>query len=143
MSDITVDQMVEFFLYAKEVNAIVANQRSLEQNRLLKLITTNDLTGVKLVGGNKPFRTALSAASTQANGLYPNFNGPTLLCNLPKLLGAVVKLFTPLFPPEVRRRLKFERGIMNVENLSEVLSGEGRATFLSRVDEIVYEGGEW
>ncbi|KAK7241101.1 beta-1,6-glucosyl hydrolase [Aureococcus anophagefferens] len=38
----------------------------------------------------------------------PGLSGPTVLLNLPRLLGALVKLFTPLFPPAVRKKLKFD-----------------------------------
>ena len=31
------------------------------------------------------------------------------MLNLPRLLGALVKLFTPLFPESVRAKLRFER----------------------------------
>ena len=107
MQAVQVDEMVQFFLYAKEVNAIVANQRSLQTDKLLSVVTANDLQGVKLIGGSTDFRQALSKSSKLANDLYPNTAGPTLLLNLPILLSALVKLFTPLFPAAVNERLKF------------------------------------
>ena len=108
MSAVTVDQMTDFFLYAKEVNALVSYQRSMDSNRLCNVLTANDLAGVKLVGGSSDFRTALGDSSKVAAVVYPKtINGPTLLCNLPRLLNALVKLFTPLFPESVKARLKF------------------------------------
>jgi len=41
-------------------------------------------------------------ASQRTASLYPGIAGPTLLVNLPALLGAIVKLFTPLFPKQAR-----------------------------------------
>jgi hypothetical protein len=137
-----IDQLVDFFVYCKEVNAIVANQRSLVSDKLVCLVTANDLSGVKLIGGDASFRTALSSASKVAAKLYPSLNGPTLLLNLPALLGALAKLFTPLFPPEVRKRLKFEQGpLAKVNDLMDVsYGGSQRAEFLSAIDNMVYKG---
>jgi hypothetical protein len=95
----SVDNLVDFFLYCKEINALVANARSLKMDKLLYVLTVNDLAGVQLIGGDSSFRDALSAASKQANPMYPELSGPTLLLNLPRLVSALVKLFTPLFPP--------------------------------------------
>jgi len=131
--------MVDFFLYCKEVNTAVANSRSLEQDRLVCIVTANDLAGVKLVGGSKEFRTALSDSSKLSVDLYPNVAGPTLLLNLPALLGALVKLFTPLFPAEVKKKLRFERGpLKDVDSLTEITSGPGKQEFLSSLDNLVY-----
>jgi hypothetical protein len=145
MSKVSVDQMVEFFLYAKEVNAQVADQRSLATDRVLCVVTANDLAGVKLVGGSPDFRKALSASSKRANDIiYPStYNGPTLLLNLPVILSALVKLFTPLFPPEVKARLKFVQGpLKHVDDLqlvaTKAATGAERVTFVKQLDDIVY-----
>ncbi|CAB9496741.1 expressed unknown protein [Seminavis robusta] len=144
MDAVSIPQMVDFFLYAKEINAQVANQRSLQSDKLVCVVTANDLAGVKLVGGSADFRKALGESSKQANDLYPATNGPTLLLNLPKLLSALVKLFTPLFSPEVKARLKFEQGpLKDVDDLQQVAStasGAARSTFVKQLDDIVYSG---
>ena len=134
------DQLVDFFIYCKEVNAAVANQRSLESDKLVYVLVANDLTDVKLVGGDATFRAALSEASKVTNNFYPSLNGPTLLLNLPALLGALVKIFTPLFPAEVRKRLKFERGpLQNVNNMMDIsYGGSARQAFLDDIDRLVY-----
>lgn len=138
MSAVKQEQMVEFFLYCKEVNSIVANQRSLSSDKLVEVITANDLSGVDLFG-DATFRKALSASSKEANDVYPALSGPTLLLNLPRLLGALVKLFKPLFPKEVQARLKFEQGpLKDVDDLTEILEGGKRDKFLSDLDELVY-----
>ena len=136
----SVDQMVDFFMYCKEVNALVANDRSLEKDKLLYVVTVNDLNGLQLIGGDATFRKALSASSKLANNLYPALAGPTLLLNLPKLATALVKLFTLLLPPEVNARLKFERGpLENVGPLIDIsYGGKDRATFLKDVDNLIY-----
>jgi len=142
MSQVSIPEMVDFFLYAKEVNAQVANLRSIDQDKVVCVITANDLAGVKLVGGSSDFRKALSQSSNQANELYPATNGPTLLLNLPKILSALVKLFTPLFSPEVKARLKFCQGpLSDVSDLTQVASPASsaeRAKFVKELDEIIY-----
>jgi hypothetical protein len=142
MREISVEDIVDFFLYTKEVNAIVSNMRSLQSDRLIKVLTANDLSGVKLIGGDATFRKAIGLASTKANQLYPNLNGPTFLLNLPKLVSALVKLFTPLFPEEVNRRLKFAQGpLKNVDDLMTIgPSGDvqKRKQFLSEIDALLH-----
>ena len=141
MSEVSVEQMTDFFLYCKEVNAMVANMKSEKTDQLITVITANDLLGVKLVGGSATFRKALGAASTKASKLYPNLSGPTSLLNLPRLLSALVKLFTPLFPEEVKMRLKFARGpLKDVTEMSEISpsgNAAARETFLKQIDDLL------
>ena len=144
MNAISVENLAHFFLYTKEVNAAVANQRSIGSDRLVCVCTANDLSGVKVIGGSAEFRKALSAASQRGNELYPNLSGPSLLLNLPRLLTALVKIFTPLFPEEVRKKIKFARGpLSDVTALNEILAGSGgdgskRDNFLTAVEELIY-----
>lgn len=71
-------------------------------------------------------------------------SGPSLLLNLPRLLTALVKIFTPLFPEEVRKKIKFARGpLSDVTALNEILAGSGgdgskRDNFLTAVEELIY-----
>lgn len=144
MNAISIENLANFFLYTKEVNAAVANQRSIGSDRLVCVCTANDLSGVKVIGGSAEFRKALSAASQKANELYPTLSGPSLLLNLPRLLTALVKIFTPLFPEEVRKKIKFARGpLSDVTALNEILAGSGgdgskRDNFLTAVEELIY-----
>jgi len=140
MSKVSIDQMVDFFLYCKEVNAMVADMRSVQSDALLKIVTCNDLKGVKLVGGSSDFRASLSAASKKANELYPSLNGRTLMLNLPTLLGPLVKIFKLLLPKAVTQRLRFENGpLSEVEDLREVAEGGvGREEFVGQVNALAY-----
>jgi hypothetical protein len=116
MQAVTQDELIQFFVYVKHAQSIIANQRSVTQDRLVQVLTANDLSGVKLVGGGDgaaQFRQALSAASKITADLYPLTAGPTLLLNLPTLLQALVQLFRPLFPPSVQARLQFVRGVID------------------------------
>mmetsp|Transcript_12941 Transcript_12941/g.22107 ORF Transcript_12941/g.22107 Transcript_12941/m.22107 type:complete len:306 (+) Transcript_12941:65-982(+) len=140
MSSVSVDEMIDFFLYVKEVNAAVADMRSLETDSLIKVVTCNDLLGVKLVGGSKDFRSALSLSSKKATQLFPSLSGRTLLLNPPKLLSALIKVFSPLFPKVVMDRIRFERGpLKDTEDLLEIVNGgAGREEFIQQMDELVY-----
>merc|ERR1712028_153277 len=97
MSKVSVDQVVDFFLYAKEVHSLVANARSKQSGRLCNVIFANDITGTR-----KPpdalFGKALTASSKSFEKLYPGLAGPTMILNLPFILQAFVGLFKPLFP---------------------------------------------
>ena len=121
MQSVTKDQLVEFFLYVKEIHHLVANDMSLKQNQLVQVITANDLTKVQLVGGSADFRQALSQASQQSSQVYPHLNGPTLLLNLPRLLNQLVSIFTVLFPASVKKRLKFGKAA-SWSSLTDVLA---------------------
>ena len=140
MSAVTVDQMVEFFLYCKEVSSTVADIRSLETDILIKLITCNDLAGVKLVGGSPDLRKSLSTASKKANELYPSLNGRTLMLNPPTLLKMLIALFNPLFPEAVRQRIRFVSGpLKDVEDLRDIAEGgKGRDEFVNQVVSLAY-----
>ena len=143
MNEVTLEQMTEYFLYCKEVLAQVSNAQSIRTDRLVKTITANDLSGVKLIGGSDSFRKALGASSSKASELYPSSAGPTLLLNLPGLLGALVKLFTPLFPAKVQQKLRFEQGpLKKISDLSIVGTSNAdapeRTAFLDSLDKLVY-----
>ena len=140
MSVVSVENMVDFLAYGKEVVSLVANDRSLKTDKVVYLITVNDLKGLDIIGGDDTFRKALSASSKQATKLYPGLKGPTLIFNLPRLLSQLVKIFTPLFPKEVAARLKFERGpLEKVEELVDVnYGGKFREEFMDDVNRLCY-----
>lgn len=137
MEAVGVSELAEFFLYAKEVNARVARDRMRASGRYVAVVTANDLSNARLLGASD-FRKALSLASKKSTELHPGLAGPTLLLNLPPLLGALVKLFTPLFPKAVLDRLRFENGpLRGVSSLSCLLSASqsgDRQAFLADID---------
>jgi hypothetical protein len=142
MQAVSVPQLVEFFLYVKEINALVCDWRSRTSDQLIYTITCNDLSGVKLLGGSADFRQALSQSSKLAATVYPpSYTGPTLLLNLPPLLSALVQLFTPLFPESVKARLKFSQGLLRgVTDLTKVAttsSAPERADFAQALDSLL------
>lgn len=108
MSKVTVDQLVDFLLYVKEVHSLVVNKRSEQTGRLCKVIFANDITGTRKAP-DPQFGKALTASSKSYEKLYPSLAGPTMILNLPLILQAFVGLFKPLFPKSVQARLKFER----------------------------------
>eukprot|EP00592_Proboscia_alata_P006337 CAMPEP_0194360666 /NCGR_PEP_ID=MMETSP0174-20130528/8034_1 /TAXON_ID=216777 /ORGANISM="Proboscia alata, Strain PI-D3" /LENGTH=333 /DNA_ID=CAMNT_0039132301 /DNA_START=90 /DNA_END=1094 /DNA_ORIENTATION=- len=107
MSDVSVAQLVDFFLYVKEVHSIVANARSLKTGRLCAVIFANDISGVRAIPDQR-FSEALTASSQQYEKLYPAMAGPTMILNLPFVLQAFIGLIKPLFPKSVQERLAFE-----------------------------------
>jgi len=139
MQSASVVELADFFVYTKEINAAVCNDRSLASNQLLSVLTANDLQGAKLLGTSKDFTTALKQSSQQAATVYPNaLAGPTLILNLPPLLKAVVAVFKPLFPPAVKARIRFaDAPQLDLGNLSQ--PGAARDEFLQSMEEIVYQ----
>jgi len=136
MSKVSVDQVVDFFLYAKEVHSLVANARSARTGRLCNVIFANDITGTR-----KPpdplFGKALTASSKSFEKLYPSLAGPTMILNLPFILQAFVGLFKPLFPKSVQARLKFEKApvLSKLGELTVLVDDSSkRKAFLSEID---------
>ncbi|KAJ1638710.1 hypothetical protein T492DRAFT_941828 [Pavlovales sp. CCMP2436] len=107
MDKVSVPQMVEFFLYVKEVHSLVANERSARTGRLCGVVFANDVTGVRSIPDSR-FSKALSTSSEQYEKLYPSMAGQTMILNLPFILQAFVGLIKPLFPKTVQDRLMFE-----------------------------------
>jgi hypothetical protein len=118
----------------------VANARSLKNDRLVSIISLNDLTGAKFFGSDARFRKALSATSAKTTVLYPGLAGPTLLLNLPRLVGSLVQLFVPLFPKEVRKKIIFAQGPMrDVNSLRDLaVPGTPREKFMDSIDKLAY-----
>lgn len=137
MAKATVEQVVEFFLYAKEVNFQVADRRTRQSGRLVTVITANDLNGIDIFG-DATFRKVLSESSKKAVELYPMLAGPTLLLNLPRLLGAVIKLFKPLFPKSVQEKLKFEQGpLKDLKDLRDLSKPAEKEKFLDEIQKLL------
>jgi len=142
MSKVSVDQVVDFFLYAKEVHSLVANARSKRSGRLCNVIFANDITGTR-----KPpdplFGKALTASSKSFEKLYPGLAGPTMILNLPFILQAFVGLFKPLFPKSVQARLKFTQAPV-LSKLGEltVLTTDSskRKLFLAEINDLLDDG---
>jgi protein-tyrosine-phosphatase len=108
MSKVSVDQLVDFFLYAKEVHRLVVDANSVRTGRLCNVVFANDITGTRKAP-DPLFSKALTASSKSFEKLYPSLAGPTMILNLPFILQAFVGLFKPLFPKSVQARLTFDR----------------------------------
>ena len=134
MDKVTVEQLGEYFLYAKEIHALTANQRSAESGRLCNVIFANDISGVRKAP-DKRFSQALTSSSDAYEVLYPSLAGPTMILNLPFILQAFVGLLKPLFPKSVQERLVFTKApvLANLKELSPL------ATNASTRDEFVAE----
>jgi hypothetical protein len=141
MKEVTTQEMTDFLVYAKEVNALICNRRSLVQDRVVATVFANDLSGASLMSGSPDFRKALGASSKIAEDNYPRMAGPTLLLNLPKTLHYLVKLFSPLMPPSVSKKIKFVRGLLDKDSiLSEIQpGGSQREKFLKDLDKLIYK----
>ncbi|KAJ1451166.1 hypothetical protein M885DRAFT_530463 [Pelagophyceae sp. CCMP2097] len=107
MDAVAVPQLVDFFLYVKEVHSLVANARSVQTGRLCGVVFANDISGIRAPPDSR-FSKALSASSAQYEQLYPAMAGQTLIVNLPFILQAFVGLIKPLFPKSVQARLVFK-----------------------------------
>lgn len=108
MNRVSVNQVGDYFLYAKEVHSLVANRRSETTGRFARVIFANDISGVRKPPDAR-FSKALTSSSDQYEVLYPSLAGPTMILNLPFVLQAFVGLLKPLFPKSVQERLVFTK----------------------------------
>jgi hypothetical protein len=108
MDQVSVEEVGDYFLYAKEVHNLVADRRSVETGRLCQVIFANDISGVRKAPDGR-FSKALTSSSDQYEVLYPSLAGPTMILNLPFILQAFVGLLKPLFPKSVQERLVFTK----------------------------------
>ena len=136
MSKVSVEQLVEFLLYVKEVHMLIANARSERSGRLCKVVFANDITGVRSAPDGR-FSQALTASSQQYEKLYPALAGKTMILNLPFILQSFVGLFKPLFPKSVQDRLEFARApfLASLDELTPLTTDPtARAKFVAEVD---------
>ena len=136
MSDVSADELTDFFLYAKAVNERVAHETALRTGRLSAVVTCNDLSGVDLFG-DASFRNALSTASKKGDTIFPGLAAETILLNLPRVLQSLVNIFKPLFPPSVQKKLKFAQIPLDSTETFLDKSSPARAKFLSDVDDVL------
>lgn len=136
MASVTPEELADFFLYAKSVNERVCAALAARTNRLSDVVTVNDLSGVDLFG-DASFRNALSVASKRGDKIFPGLAGPTILLNLPPLVRTLVKIFTPLFPASVQKRLKFAKYPLASQELFLERTSPERAAFLKEIDTIL------
>ena len=115
VAQVSVDEMADFSLYAKEIYSLAADARSVSSDRLCRIITANDLAGVSLFS-DATFRNSLSTASKISSPVYPELARETLVLNLPPLLNALVTFLflqaaLPLlnFPPAVAKKIRFAK----------------------------------
>merc|ERR1719267_139770 len=142
MSKVTIDQLVDFLLYVKEVHSLTVNARSERTGRLCNVIFANDITGTRKAP-DPQFSKALTASSKSYEKLYPSLAGPTMILNLPFILQAFVGLFKPLFPKSVQARLKFERApfLSDLGELTPLTTDSAkRKSFLTEVDRLLDTG---
>lgn len=137
MKAVTEEELIDFFIYAREVNSLVAEARTRKTGRLTRLVAANDLTGVSSFPDAK-FQTALTESSKKAVTLYPGLAGPTVLLNLPWLARALVGLLAPLFPGAVRDKLKFARTPMDyMKELTDILKDPVKGQFLDDLQAVL------
>mmetsp|Transcript_20701 Transcript_20701/g.31139 ORF Transcript_20701/g.31139 Transcript_20701/m.31139 type:complete len:310 (+) Transcript_20701:116-1045(+) len=141
MNTISVEQMVDFFAYVKEVHSIVADKRSLATGRLCSVALVNDIKGTRQAPDAK-FSKALTSSSKQYENLYPTLAGPTLITNLPLILQAFASLLKPFFPKTVQERLKFIRApaLAALDDLTPLSANAGtRKVFVDEIRKLTSE----
>merc|ERR1719424_2287392 len=142
MSKVSVDQVVDFFMYAKEVHSLVVNARSARTGRLCNVIFANDITGTRKAP-DPLFGKALTSSSKGYEKLYPSMAGPTMILNLPFILQAFVGFFKPLFPKAVQAKLRFESApyLAKLEDLTPLTAdATKKSAFLDEVANLLDDG---
>lgn len=130
MKEVSEKEMEDFFIYAREVNSLVAEQRTRSSGKIVKLIAANDLTGISKFPDQK-FQNALTGSAKKAVTLYPGYSGATILLNLPWIARMLVSVLTPLFPGAVREKIKFSTQPMEyMTTLEDITKNPIRSQFV-------------
>ena len=135
MDQVSVEEVGDYFLYAKEIHNLVADRRSVETGRLCQVIFANDISGVRKAPDSR-FSKALTSSSDQYEILYPSLAGPTMILNLPFILQAFVGLLKPLFPKSVQERLVFTKApvLAKLKELTPLANDpQTRAKFVAEI----------
>jgi len=139
MKEVSEEEMMQFFIYAREVNSLVAEQRTRASGKVVKLIAANDLTGISKFPDQK-FQNALTGSAKRAVTLYPGYSGATILLNLPWIARMLVSVLTPLFPGAVRDKIKFSKEPMEYMNsLEDITKNPIRSQFVGDIEKILSE----
>lgn len=137
MNEVTEQEMIDFFLYAREVNTLIADERSRKAGLLTRLIAANDLTDVSKFPA-KGFQNALTGSAKKAVTLYPGYAGPTVLLNLPWVARVLVGILIPLFPGAVRDKIKFATGPMSyMKDLKDITKEPTRSIFVDDLQAVL------
>jgi hypothetical protein len=139
MDAVSVQQLVDFLLYVKEVHSLIVNERSERTGRLCGVVFANDISGIRAIPDRR-FSQALTASSAQYEKLYPSMAGTTMILNLPFLLQAFVGLLKPLFPKSVQDRLVFETApvLAKLRDLTPLTADKNsRQSFLTEVKKLL------
>lgn len=137
MNAVSIDELTEFFIYAREVNFLVAESRTRASGRLVALSGANDLSGVSRFPDDR-FQKALTGSSKKATALFPGLAGPTLILNLPGIVRLLVQFLTPLFPGAVQNKIKFARGPMAyLKDLKDATKEPIRSQFISDLEVVL------
>lgn len=139
MDEVSVEELTDFLIYAKEVHNLIANARTEKTGRLCRVIFANDVSGIRKPPDSR-FQKTLTESSKGYEKLYPSLAGPTMILNLPFILQAFIALFKPLFPKTVQARLKFERApyLAKMTDMSKLATdSSAKTSFLSELTGLV------
>ena len=87
MSEVSQDELSDFFVFAKELNGRVALARSEATGKLIGLVTANDLSGISLTGSGE-FRSGIYTASNKKSppdDAYPQLRSMSPIVQSPFL----------------------------------------------------------
>ena len=69
MSEVSQDELSDFFVFAKELNGRVALARSEATGKLIGLVTANDLSGISLTGSGE-FRSGIYSLEQKVSDVF-------------------------------------------------------------------------
>lgn len=108
MQTVSVEELSEFFLYVRELNARWCYARTNTTRSICQVIALQDMDGVD-GSQSDDFRKALTDAYEQTEALHPLVTGPTVLFNVPLQL-KMANVFKPLFPKTMQAKIRMEDG---------------------------------
>lgn len=105
--ELTMEQLLEVYLYANEWIFQVMDEVTRRTGRLTKLLRVVDMVDFSFLQMDRNYIRADGAAAKVLEDYYPQLLGQVLVINGPAVLNAVWALFRPFFPKRMVEKVDF------------------------------------
>lgn len=122
MESVTVEQLVEYFLWERQRAYVEVCQASKAKDQLILMISVNDLDNASIITGREPlFFEAVKVSSETAAGLFPLLTRKHIMVNSGFLLDTLYYLVSSFLPQRVLDKVAF----MSCSELTQTMTDAG------------------
>ncbi|CAE8636335.1 unnamed protein product [Polarella glacialis] len=122
MASVTVEEIAEYFLWERQVAFIEVCKTSQETDKLVLMVSVNDLDGASIITGREPkFFEAVKLSSETSAGLFPLLTRKHVMVNSGFLLDTLYRVVSVIMPQRVLDKVAF----MSCEEFIEAFTSSG------------------